>query len=700
MSSSRYNLKTKMTLVVGGLAVFLLLVQAFFQVYLMQDDQRKLVANQLNTLVEQTARELDDKIATRQTALTSEALDFPLELLGDSRRIEQYLSNERALLSLVDDLYVFSPTGVLMVDWPVVAGRRLLDMSDREYIQQTIATKASFISKPILGRITKQPLIIITAPLLDREGNLHGILAGVLNLYKPNILGALRDIKVGESGYFVLSHPNRYIIMHPDQARILKPDVELDTHSLMQQAQKSGDNALERLVDQKMVLLAHKQLRSTGWLMSAVYPLEEAYYPIRHMGQRTLLITLLLTLLLTPLIWSVAQRFLHPLEQLTLQIRALFANGQVLKAGRVTPQGSEEIQALATTFNEFMERNERAEHELQLHERRLSLVLETASDGIWDWDVVSGQITGNPALARILGMAEAVVITTTLQHISAHLLDEERELVDINLHACLRGTSDIYYAEHRLVQKAGQTIWVLNRGRVVERDAAGRALRMIGSFSDISRHKESEARIHQMAFFDSLTGLPNRAQLAETVAEAMPLAKEAHERLALLFLDLDQFKNINDSLGHFTGDLLLQAVGQRLAACIGDVDLIARQGGDEFVIVLFDADQQLAESVANRLLEEAAKPYNLESRQLNITASIGISFYPDDADNFETLLRHADIAMYQAKAKGRNTFCLFTAAMNEIACKRLELENAMREGLARQEFCMHYQPQVDMNSVG
>lgn len=696
--SSRFNLKTKMTLAVGGLAVCLLVLQALFQVLLVQGDQRQLVANQLNTLVEQAARELDDKIVSRQSALKSEASGFPLALLNDLPRLENYLRNEQALLTLVDDLYVFSPQGLLLVDWPVVPGRRRLDMSEREYIRQTIARKTSVISEPILGRITKQPLVIITAPLLDEQGRLRGILAGVLNLYKANILGDLREIKVGQSGYFVLTHPNRNVIMHPDPARILKPDSNGYGRDFYSPAQASVDSTQERLVDQQLILLAHRQLRSTGWLMSAVYPAAEAFYPIERMSKRTLLITIVLTLLSTPLIWLVAQRFLRPLEHLTEQIRSLFANGRVLKEGRVTPQGSEEIQELAKTFNEFMERNERAEHELLVHERRLSLVLETASDGIWDWDVGSGEITGNQSLANIFGMTADGIFRTDLQRLDSHLLDDEREYIANGLRACLNGSAEVYYAEHRLVQHAGRTIWVLNRGRVVERDAAGRAVRMIGSFTDISRQKESEARIRQMAFFDSLTGLPNRARLAETVAAAMINARDADERLALLFVDLDQFKNINDSLGHFTGDLLLQAVGLRLAARIGDAGLLARQGGDEFVIVLYDADAKLAEKMAQQLLADAARPYAIEARQLNITASIGISFYPDDADNFETLLRHADIAMYRAKERGRNTYCLFTSAMNEVACKRLELESAMREGLERQEFSMHYQPQVDLHS--
>jgi diguanylate cyclase (GGDEF)-like protein/PAS domain S-box-containing protein len=694
--SSRFNLKTKMTLAVGGLAVCLLALQALFQVLLVQGDQRQLVANQLNTLVEQAARELDDKIVSRQTALKSEARDFPLALLNDLPHLENYLRNEQALLTLVDDLYVFSPQGLLLVDWPVVPGRRRLDMSSREYIRQTIARKTSVISEPILGRVTKQPLVIITAPLLDEQGNLRGILAGVLNLYKANILGALREIKVGQSGYFVLTHPNRNVIMHPDPARILKPDSNDYARSFY--TFEPVDSTQESEVDRQPVLLAHRQLHSTGWLLSAVYPVAEAFYPIERMSERTLLITIVLTLLSTPLIWLVAQRFLRPLERLSQQIRALFADGRLVKEGRVTPQGSEEMQELAQTFNEFMERNERAEHELLVHERRLSLVLETASDGIWDWDVGSGEIIGNQSLANIFGITADGIFRTDLQRLDIHLLDDEREYIAKGLRACLNGSSETYYAEHRLLQSAGRTIWVLNRGRVVERNAAGRAVRMVGSFTDISRQKENEARIRQMAFFDSLTGLPNRARLAETVAAAMINARDADERLALLFVDLDQFKNINDSLGHFTGDLLLQAVGLRLAACIGDSGLLARQGGDEFVIVLYDADVKQAEKMAQQLLAEAARPYAIEARQLNITASIGISFYPDDADNFETLLRHADIAMYRAKERGRNTYCLFTSAMNEVACKRLELESAMREGLARQEFSMHYQPQVDLQS--
>ena len=697
-TSTRQNsrsLKVKIALVVGLVALLLLGLQALAQILLLRPEHQLLVESQIDTLAQQTAASLDEKISTRLLALERTAQHFPQAALESEAALEGYLQDRNALLSLLDDVYIFSPDGHLLADWPRIPGRRGLDMSEREYIRKVIEQRRSFISEPILGRITKQPLIILSTPILNDKGELTGILAGVINLFKTNILGKLRELRIGTSGYILLTHADGQVIMHPDPERILQPLTSGDAALLPAPGVAVGGVTRVSFPDRPEALVAHRPMTSTGWLLTVIYPADEAFHPVTRMSRETLVIALILGLLTIPLVWLLVQQLLRPLQELTGQIRRL---AQQHKPGRVEEDGSEEIRELARSFNDFMDRIEKAEHHIRVHEQRLSLVLETASDGIWDWDLARNDFLGNQALAQMLGLAEDGPVATTPRQISTHLLDEERASVRRAIIDCLKGKTEMYRSEHRLRRTDGRVIWILERGRVVERAPDGRALRLVGSFSDITVQKDNEERIREMAFYDALTGLPNRSLLGERTEASMQQVREHRTQLALLFVDLDHFKNINDSLGHFTGDLVLQAVAQRLSRLVGDKGLVSRLGGDEFVVVLPHANPEQAADLARRILREGGKAYPVEERLLTITPSIGISIFPDDATDFETLLRHADIAMYRAKEEGRNGFRFFTPEMNEMVCQRLELESAMREGLARGEFLLHYQPQVSINT--
>ncbi len=215
----------------------------------------------------------------------------------------------------------------------------------------------------------------------------------------------------------------------------------------------------------------------------------------------------------------------------------------------------------------------------------------------------------------------------------------------------------------------------------------------IAIFSDITQRKAQEAKIRSLAFFDPLTGLANRSLLKDRVEHDLDQAKRHNTHMALLFLDLDHFKNVNDSLGHAVGDELLIEVGRRLASHLRAQDTLARLGGDEFVAVLPDTDANGVTHLAQALLGLMAEPYSLSAHELNITPSIGISIYPEDGTDFDTLYRCADTAMYRAKQEGRNCFSFFTNELQRSSIHRLTLENALRRALERNQLHLHYQPQ-------
>jgi diguanylate cyclase (GGDEF)-like protein len=218
-----------------------------------------------------------------------------------------------------------------------------------------------------------------------------------------------------------------------------------------------------------------------------------------------------------------------------------------------------------------------------------------------------------------------------------------------------------------------------------------------GLQAEVAERRLADQRVVHMAHHDALTGLPNRTLFADRVGQAIARAHRRDGKIAVLFLDLDRFKNVNDSLGHAIGDLLLTAVAERLTHCLRDEDTAARLGGDEFIISLPDvADAGEAARVAARILAELAKPFTIADHQLHADGSIGIALYPADGDSAETLMRNADTAMYHAKESGRANYQFFSAQMTERVSRRLSTETDLRRALEHGEFALHYQPLIDL----
>ncbi len=228
---------------------------------------------------------------------------------------------------------------------------------------------------------------------------------------------------------------------------------------------------------------------------------------------------------------------------------------------------------------------------------------------------------------------------------------------------------------------------------------SGNVIGAVIVFHDVSQSRAMAQKMAHLAQHDFLTGLPNRALLTERFTQSIGQAKRHRRQVALLYLDLDDFKHINDSLGHALGDQVLQSVAQRLVACVRTTDMVCRQGGDEFVILLDEIEQpQDAAQIADKLLAVFAKAHRINNQELHVSASIGISIYPDDGHDVETIMQNADTAMFHAKAVGRNNYQFFREHMNISAVHRLTVERNLRRALKQQEFLLHYQPKVNLAS--
>lgn len=344
----------------------------------------------------------------------------------------------------------------------------------------------------------------------------------------------------------------------------------------------------------------------------------------------------------------------------------------------------------AGTLHDITERHHAAEA-LRRSEAQFRAIFEHSALGIALVDLESRITEINPALQKMIGYSLADLRGRSFAAIT--YADDTAQNLEL-LRQLRAGQRESYQMEKRYLRKDGSLMWATLSASLVH-GADGQPL-ILGMIEDITQRKQSEETIRQMAYYDALTNLPNRLLFHDRLQQAIIRARRTEGGAALLFLDLDRFKIINDTLGHHIGDLLLQAAAQRLLACVREGDTVARMGGDEFTIILpgvaHGAD---AADVAQRIVAELATPFQLNGHELFITPSIGISLFPTDGDDPETLFKHADTAMYRAKDRSRNTYQFYDSTMNALAYKQLELEQHLRRALERQEFEVFYQARVD-----
>ncbi|MBL3601801.1 MAG: EAL domain-containing protein [gamma proteobacterium endosymbiont of Lamellibrachia anaximandri] len=323
--------------------------------------------------------------------------------------------------------------------------------------------------------------------------------------------------------------------------------------------------------------------------------------------------------------------------------------------------------------------------------RMNATVFDTTTEGIMVTDAENRIKTVNPAFSRITGYELSEVVGRNPSILSSGRQKKlfYQEMWETVLHQG-HWSGEIW---NRRKDGSVYPQW-LSVASI--KDEKGRVSEYVAIFSDITQRKENEEQIRYQANYDALTGLPNRSLLQDRLSQAIMSAGREEWGLALLFIDLDKFKVVNDSFGHVIGDELLQKVATRIKACVREVDTVARFGGDEFVVLLQDiSEPEDAAKVASKIIETVSRVFELSSRETFVGASIGITLYPEDADTPDTLLQNADMAMYLAKDTGRNRFQFFTAKIQEQVRIRQSLEHDLRTALKREEFELYYQPVVD-----
>lgn len=368
---------------------------------------------------------------------------------------------------------------------------------------------------------------------------------------------------------------------------------------------------------------------------------------------------------------------------------------------RIAPCGDGEVICLVRDITT----TKQAEQALRQSEAKLRQAQSVASVGSWHLDIPNGVLEWSAETHRIFDIPVGTPLR--LDSFLNCIHPSDRRYVENAWQRALQG--EPYDIEHRIV-RAGSIRWVRERAEL-EFDTDGRPLSALGTVQDITERKEAENRIRYLAYYDSLTGLPNRQSFLERLDRELTRARRQNARLAVLFMDLDGFKAINDTLGHNVGDLILQWAAERMKYGLRPSDMLsrpsqdeepelepdlARLGGDEFTVLLPRIHQpEDALLVAHRIRDLMHRPFIIEGKELVLTASIGIAIFPDDGQDGAALLKHADTAMYHAKEEGRDNCQFYSASLTTRAMQRMAMESNLRLAIERQEFRLHYQPQVD-----
>ncbi|MEO6292850.1 MAG: EAL domain-containing protein [Burkholderiaceae bacterium] len=695
----RRSLKTRVTLFT--LAIFLISIWslAFYTSLMLREDMVRLLGEQQYSTVSLIAKGINGELDDRFGALERVAETMTPAMRGNTAALQSILEQRSFFQSYFNGgAFVTRLDGIATASIPLSAERAGVNFMDRDYITAALMQGKATISRPVIGKTTLMPGFVMTVPIRDTQGKVIGALAGVTHLSKPNFLDAITNGSYGKSGGYLLAAPQHNVfITASDKSRIMRPLPAAGSNPLHDKYAKGyeGYGVLLNFRGEEE-LTAAKGIPAAGWFMGVAVPTAEAFAPIYAMQQRMLLAAICLTLLAGGLTWWMLRRQLSPMLAVVKTLTTLSDSDQ--PAQPLPISSHDEIGQLIAGFNRLLETLGQREEALRESEARLRCLTEMSSDFYWDSDVQhrftlrteSVWEAADPVFSgeSFIGVRrwEVPCLSPDEAGWRAHraLLDAHVPFREFEI-----SRQDAHGGVH-YVCVSGDPVF----------DAVGTFTGYCGIGTDITARKAAEAEIMLLAFYDPLTQLPNRRLLQDRLRIAMASGARSRCHGALFFIDLDHFKVLNDTLGHGMGDQLLQQVAQRLVVCLREGDTVARLGGDEFVVMLEGLSENREEAatqtktVGEKILATLSQPYLLAGYDIRSTPSMGITLFSGHQTAIEELLKQADLAMYQAKAVGRNTLRFFDPEMQAVATHHATMEADLREALRQQQFILYYQPQV------
>lgn len=689
-ASRRMKLRTKASLSVAVLLLVVFGLGLFVHDYLIRTALVGTISAQHGALVSRVAEQVDKRLATNLDALTRSAADITPALLADPEALQRHLLAKRGMLALFDNLIVVGSDLRVRADIPRLAGRVGSDVSGLAHLQRLLEDGVAVISEPVLGRTTGRPTLSMSVPIRNSAGEVVAMLSGTVELRAANFLGLLNRDAYSRGVHFVVVTRAGTTVVGARPEDALQPLAQPMTAALFARALGGWEGTEEILTaDGDTMLFGLRRLHNADWILAGFLTTDEAFAPVRESRRIATGLLLATSLLIALLIrWVAVRNFVRPLLDLRERTRRL-------RNDPATPlepdERDDEIGEVARAFCEVFGEATRSREESAARAAELQSILDASPVAIII--VRDGCIVrANPAFEQFFGYPLKQVIGHPTRHY--YLDDLAYEDAMARIAKGVEGGRVLGY-EQIYRHRDGRHVIASVRARLLDPAAPDKG--RVYVIEDITEKRDHEARIRHLAEHDALTGLPNRLLMSDRLTVAIEWSRRERKRFALFFIDIDRFKNINDALGHPVGDRLLRELARRLRTAVRDSDTVSRTGGDEFALLTPDiGDPDNAARLAEKLLASLSQPWMLDGRKLVVTASIGIALFPEDGGDVATLLRNADTAMYHSKESGRNAYHFFRAEMNTRVHERMSLESAIRVGLERGEFLLHYQPQIDV----
>ena len=693
------SVKTRVTLFALMIFVIGIWSLAIYASRILRDDMQRLLGEQEFSTATFVADEVNHEVEDRLLELGRIAQSVSPFVLGASAALQVALEKHSNLERLFNvGGFVTGTDGVAIAEIPLSRARVGVNYLDRDFIAAALRDGKAVVGRPVIGKRLLAPTLAMTVPIFDANHKVIGTLTGATNLGMPNFLDRIAENRYGKTGGYLLVAPQyRLVVTATDKRRAMEVLPSAGVNPTIDRFIDGFEGYLV-YVNQlgEEMLTAVKRIPVAGWYLAIVLPADDAFAPIRDMQLRLLMATIGLTLLVGVLMWWVLQHQLSPMMTAVKSLAHLSDTNQRLQPLAIVRQ--DEIGELIGGFNRLLSTLGKREDALKESEARFRGLTAMSSDFYWESDA-EHRLTKRTESERERG-------ESVFQNVSSlgkrrweipYLSPDEsgwqkhREVLD--------GHLPFRKFEISRPRENGTVHHVSVSGDPVF-DAEGTFVGYRGVGTDHTERKRAEEKIKELAFFDQLTGLPNRTLLLDRLKQSMTATARSERYGSLLFIDLDNFKTLNDTLGHDMGDLLLIQVAKRLGECVRAGDTVARLGGDEFVVMLPSlslSEQDTAahtEAMGKKILSALGQAYQLAGRSYHSTPSIGITLFNGQRATIDDLMKQADLAMYKSKEAGRNTLRFFDPAMETAVMARAQLESDFRVALHEQQLILHYQAQV------
>ncbi|MEO8523328.1 MAG: diguanylate cyclase [Caldimonas sp.] len=658
LKSLRFGIQFRLLLVTFAIGLLFVLYIAFNTA---RQSGRDLlhVREEMRLVAALTASRLDDHLSDVTQLLNTLAGTLPIETTEVERNDVMLGRLALQFPPNISSVSLWAADGTnIGSSEPTPAGARL-NAADRAFFIAAMREPGLATEAPLRLRKGGEWTAVFAVRIV-RQARAVGVISVATSLQTlPRLLDSDASLPAG-AVVSLIDADGRVLSRSVDPERWIGQPAPMDRALLQRRIAEGRGSAKTANLDGVTRIAGFARARQMPWLVYVGIPVDTALALANQNSRESLALGVVMLVVGLLLAAWVAARIAQPLRQLSADARLL---GEGHFEHRSQVRTGSEIGLLAHTLNRMAAALQERIAEARRSEERLTLALESSDQSLFDWDLPGNRIYYSARASTLHGGPDQATETTPEAMRSLVHPDDLAGLL-ANLKDALASRTPIYEAVYRVRHHDGRWLWMRSRGRIVERDATGRALRMVGTDYDVTEHKAAEDQLRQRAEFDALTGLPNRALFNDRLSSAIEHARRSGKAMALLFLDVDHLKGVNDSRGHGAGDELLKVVAQRLLASVRSVDTVARLSGDEFTVILEGlAAPADAEAVAMKLVEAMRSPMRLGGSLVQVSTSVGLALLePGDSDP-ASLLRRADEALYEAKRAGRDRYAISPVAV-------------------------------------